>query len=151
MITTDGASKSPESPTAKPNHQPWTFERQPSQGSTRSSDTIGSLVSLGRTPSARKKGTARSGSITETHVDSGGVRKVVLETHGNSDDERQGSSGKSSPKSGPTNAGPDSSQDDHDEQQEFGGEATKKKRRRVRRKKNSGNSNNGGEEGSTGQ
>ncbi|KUJ12517.1 DUF21-domain-containing protein [Mollisia scopiformis] len=145
MITTDGASKSP---TVKTSPRPWAFDRQPSQGSSRSSDTVGSLVSLGRTPSTRKKGPARSGSITETHIDSGGVRKVVLEANGTSGDERDGS-GESSPTSGPSNPGPDSSPDDHDEQHEAGGETSKKKRRRVRRKKNNGNSTT--EEGSTGQ
>lgn len=151
LITADGASKSVSSPKGSVSPQPWVLERQTSQGSTRSSDTIGSLVSLGRTPSNRKKGVARSGSITENYVDSGGVRKVVLEASGTSEDERDGS-GKSSPTSGPTKSGPDSSpnDDDHEEQQEAGGsESTKKKRRRVRRKKN--NSNNAGEESSAGQ
>jgi metal transporter CNNM len=144
VLSVDGASKTPANGNSSPKSpKPWGFERQPSQGSSKSDDTVGSLVSIGRTPSTRKKGVARSGSITETHVDSGGVRKVVLEANGNSADEREGSSG-SSAKSSPTYAGPDS---DHDEQHEAGGESAgaKKKRRRVRRKKNNGS--NTGDEG----
>ncbi|KAE8445134.1 hypothetical protein EG329_013736 [Mollisiaceae sp. DMI_Dod_QoI] len=148
MLTTDGASKEPNGNNSP---HPYNFARQSSHDSARSSDTIGSLVSFGHTPSARKQGPARSGSITETHVDSGGVRKVVLETYGNSEDEREESSGKSSPKSSPksdpTKPGPDSSGDDHHEQREPEGTVTKKKRRRARKKKN--NDNKGGEESTT--
>lgn len=141
-LSIDGASK-----TALKNNgsRPQAVERQPSRDSTKSDDTVGSMVSLTHT---RKRGAARSGSITETHVDSGGIRKVVLEANGTSADERESSSG-SSPKSSPTNAGPDSSPDDHDEQHEAGGGSTKKKRRRVRRKKNNGST--AGDEGSTAQ
>lgn len=144
VSSVDGASKAILSNSGSP--KPWTVERQPSRGSIRSEDTVGSLVS--HTLSTRKKGVARSGSITETHIDSGGVRKLVLEPNSTSADEREGSSG-SSPKSSPTNAGPDSSPEDHEEQHEAGTESTKKKRRRVRRKKN--NTSTAGEEGSTAQ
>lgn len=59
--------------------------RGPSSNSQRSSDTLGSLRSRSDSP-PRKRGIARSGSITENIVDTGGVRKVVLETTSSSDD-----------------------------------------------------------------
>ncbi|KAM3079440.1 cell agglutination protein Mam3 [Clarireedia jacksonii] len=56
--------------------------------SNKSSDTLGSLRShTSGSPSQRKKGTARSGSITENLVDAGGIRKMVLETNIGSEDE----------------------------------------------------------------
>jgi metal transporter CNNM len=52
--------------------------------SNKSSDTIGSLRShTSGSPSTRRKGTARSGSITENLVEAGGIRKMVLETNVN--------------------------------------------------------------------
>lgn len=51
-----------------------------------SSDTLGSLHSRSSTHRARKKGTTRSGSITENIIEAGGIRKVVLETNSSSND-----------------------------------------------------------------
>ncbi|KFY39822.1 hypothetical protein V494_03813 [Pseudogymnoascus sp. VKM F-4513 (FW-928)] len=50
-----------------------------------SGGTISSLRSGHASPAPRKRGTARSGSITENIVDSNGVRKVVLQTTSSSD------------------------------------------------------------------
>lgn len=55
--------------------------------SSESSDTLGSLHSKDGRPAHRKRGVARSGSITENIVDAGGVRKVVLETHSSDDND----------------------------------------------------------------
>ncbi|KAF8857968.1 DUF21-domain-containing protein [Acephala macrosclerotiorum] len=156
MLTTDGASKQPTNADGNDSPRPWPYDRQPSQESGHSSDTVGSLVSLGH---PRKKGVARSGSITETHVDSGGVRKVVLEANGDPQDEGEGSSRGTSPKSPPkshtTHSGPDSSADDHhdhEHQEAHGeGEVTKKKRRRNRKKKNSNKPGEGSMTDGTGQ
>jgi metal transporter CNNM len=62
------------------------IKRGTSAESGYSSDTLGSLKSLTESPMPRKRNPARSGSITESIVDAGGVRKVVLETTSSSDD-----------------------------------------------------------------
>lgn len=115
-------------------------KRQDSQGSNKSSDTLGSLPSAGDGPPRRKKGTARSGSITENIIEAGGIRKVVLETNTSSGEDRLEDVGKSKSKS--TNAwkasltldGHASSNDGHDEHPGTG-EQVKKRRRRNRKKK----------------
>ncbi|KAI9736552.1 MAG: hypothetical protein M1818_006063 [Claussenomyces sp. TS43310] len=60
------------------------------------SDTVGSLPSRDVSPTSRKTGVTRSGSITENIINSGGVRKVILMTNSSSDDidEVEGSDGK---------------------------------------------------------
>jgi metal transporter CNNM len=112
--------------------------RGPSSASQHSSDTLGSLRSRSCSP-PRKKGVTRSGSITENIVDTGGVRKVVLETNSSSDDvdlrtkNASGNDGRSSQSliSTQENDKPSSSM-----QNENGhGEEVKKKRKRRNKKK----------------
>jgi metal transporter CNNM len=79
-LVVDGTSKS-KSP------ERGALSRHSSQDSGRSSDTLGSLHS-GSYGAQRKKGVARSGSITENIIEAGGVRKVVLETNSSSDGDR---------------------------------------------------------------
>jgi metal transporter CNNM len=52
----------------------------------RRSDQLRNLPSRDSSPTRRKRFPARSGSITESYIDAGGVRKVVLETNSSSDD-----------------------------------------------------------------
>jgi metal transporter CNNM len=113
--------------------------------SDRSSDTLGSLHS-GVSPSRRKRGTARSGSITENIRESGGFQKVVLETTSSEDMEENISNGKSGDNS-PTivAANPLPPTSTQEPSQDPKGEEVKKKRRRNRKKKGGKN----GEEGST--
>ncbi|OBT77530.1 hypothetical protein VF21_04571 [Pseudogymnoascus sp. 05NY08] len=59
--------------------------RRPELHESDSGGTISSLRSGQASPAPRKRGTARSGSITENIVDSNGVRKVVLQTTSSSD------------------------------------------------------------------
>lgn len=68
------ATKGPQSP-----------PRRPELHGSDSGGTISSLRSGHASPALRKRGTARSGSITENIVDSNGVRKVVLQTTSSSD------------------------------------------------------------------
>jgi metal transporter CNNM len=109
-----------------------------SHRSDRSSDTLGSLNSQSPPP-PRKRGTARSGSITENIVEAGGVRKVVLETNtSSSSDERDEPNRKENLPPGSSTA---SLARDHDESGHDGGSTehkpgdVKKKRRRTRKKK----------------
>jgi metal transporter CNNM len=64
---------------------PQTPPHRPELRETDSGGTISSLHSGHTSPARRKRGTARSGSITENIVDSNGVRKVVLQTTSSSD------------------------------------------------------------------
>jgi metal transporter CNNM len=118
------------------------LSRQNSNGSG-SSDTLGSLNGSG---SRRKRGTARSGSITENIIEAGGIRKVVLETNSSSDDRDENGNEHHAAKTSPRGLdGQASSHDDHSEQTTSAkGEEVKKKRRRTRKKKSA----KGGEEGS---
>ncbi|KAG4415750.1 hypothetical protein IFR04_011114 [Cadophora malorum] len=150
----------PDSPT-KP------MSKVDSHESQRSSDTLTSLHSAGS--SHKKKGPARSGSITENIIEAGGIRKVVLETTSSGDEikfgERSGSmeqrqngnhqttsAAKPKPSPSPSRSkilsdGSDAQAGSHDEDTTNGagvtGEQVKKKRRRTRKKKAKG-----GEEGS---
>ena len=105
----------------------------------RSSDTLGSLQSHGNSP-VRKKGTTRSGSITENIIEAGGIRKVVLETNSSSSDDKDEKDstidGKKKENSRST-AFVDRS--NHEEVPASPkGEDVKKKRRRTRKKKAKG-------------
>jgi metal transporter CNNM len=118
------------------------LSRHDSNGSGRSSDTLGDLNG---SSSRKKRGTARSGSITENIVEAGGIRKVILETNSSSDDrdENGNEHHRLSPESLDEQA---DSHDDHAEQPTSSkGEEAKKKRRRNRKKKSA---KSGGEEGS---
>jgi metal transporter CNNM len=107
--------------------------RSRSHNSDQSSDTLGSLNSCSRSPTpVRRKGTARSGSITENIIEAGGVRKVVLETNSESSDERGEASRENQKENTPSSiANPSAEQNQK-------GEEVKKKRRRKRTKKNKG-------------
>jgi len=112
-----------------------------SNHSDKSSDTLGSLNSYNGSPARRRKGTARSGSITENIIEAGGVRKVVLETTSSSE-ERDERISKASQKE---NVSPgsstnlidreDASHQDSEATPKVEGEEVKKKRRRTRKKK----------------
>jgi metal transporter CNNM len=133
-----------------PERNPHPISRHDSDSSGRSSDTLGSLNGSG---SRRKRGAARSGSITENIIEAGGIRKVVLETNSSSGEDRdengnENHSVKISPKGPKGLDGHFNSHDDHSEQTtEVKGEEVKKKRRRNRKKKSA---KTGGEEGSGG-
>jgi metal transporter CNNM len=123
------------------------ISRHDSNDSGRSSDTLGSLNG---SSSRKKRGNARSGSITENVVEAGGIRKVVLETNSSSDDrDENGNEHLSIKATSATSKGLDGqadSPDDHSEQPASSkGEEVKKKRRRNRKKKSA---KAGGEEGS---
>jgi metal transporter CNNM len=131
-------SKSPEN---------QSLSRHDSNGSGRSSDTLGSLN--GSSP-RKKRGNARSGSITENIVEAGGIRKVVLETNSSSDDRDENGNEHHSGKATSTSSkGLDSKVDFHDDHSEqptsSKAEEVKKKRRRTRKKKSA---KADGEEGS---
>ncbi|RFU32764.1 hypothetical protein B7463_g3537, partial [Scytalidium lignicola] len=75
--------------TAKLNESPETPSRLKSLNTSHSghsSDTLESAHSGDASPASRKRGQARSGSITENVVEAGGVRKMVLETSSSKDD-----------------------------------------------------------------
>ncbi len=139
-------------------------ERKESEGSE---DTLGSLPSRNggsRPPTGRnssrdsgkKKRVARSGSITETHVDAGGVKKIVIETTSSSESAEEGAkegeaSVKDDQKGGDDGKGDDGKGDEDGKEGNGGEEASeagkKKKRRRKRSGKGSGNGKGkGGEE-----
>jgi metal transporter CNNM len=99
-------------------------------------------------PTVRKRGTARSGSITENIIEAGGFKKVVLQTNSSSDIEESGNSnGKKSESNSPTLAnksltsliGLTGSKPEKAEE-------TKKKRRRHRKRKSAKGDSAGGEE-----
>lgn len=79
QVNTDGASSPNEGSPPRPSVK--RIESDDSQ-----SDTLRSLPSSRGSPVPRKRNPARSGSITENIVDTGGVRKVVLETNSSSED-----------------------------------------------------------------
>jgi metal transporter CNNM len=150
MATTDGTAPYQRPPSRKSfkEQSPDSISRHHSD---RSSDTLGSLQS-GVSPTRRRKGTARSGSITENIIEAGGFQKVVLQTTSSSDREDSGSSntGKKSGQNSPTITPkpPPAALDRAPEETRPAtpkGEEVKKKRRRNRKKKGA----KSGEEGST--
>lgn len=121
--------------------------------SEKSSDTLKSLRS--GSPRPWKRGTARSGSITEHTIESNGFQKVVLQTSSSDIEESGGSSsGKKSESNSPnlqskTSA---SNRDSNGQAEENGnpkGEEAKKKRRRQRKKKPKNEEGSAVGEGST--
>jgi metal transporter CNNM len=124
-----------------PENQP--LSRHDSNDSGKSSDTLGNL---NRSSSRKKRGNARSGSITENIIEAGGIRKVVLETNSSSSDDRDENGNEHqriTSKGLDEHAG---SHENHSEQPASSkGEEVKKKRRRNRKKKSA---KAGGEEGS---
>ena len=99
--------------------------------SEHSSDSVGSMQA--RNPKPRKRGTARSGSITENIVEANGIRKVVLETNSNSDENLNDLFLKDQGLSKDSMASSDRAKDTQGEAPK--GEEVKKKRRRTRKKK----------------
>ncbi|KAH6714146.1 hypothetical protein BKA61DRAFT_483313 [Leptodontidium sp. MPI-SDFR-AT-0119] len=75
-------------PRSRPDSPTKPVSRIDSHESQKSSDTLTSLHSV--SSAHKKKGPARSGSITENIIEAGGVRKVVLETTSSGDDTRFG-------------------------------------------------------------
>jgi len=103
-----------------------------------SSGTLGSLKSHSSSP-PRKRGTTRSGSITENIIEAGGIQKVVLRTHSGSSDEGEeeemnGKKKENTPQMSLLNL-LDSRNDRPGEEQpaSVAGEEVKKKRRRKRK------------------
>ncbi|KAG8532736.1 uncharacterized protein KY384_002613 [Bacidia gigantensis] len=90
---------------------------------TQSQSTLGSMHSVGKSVKSNK-GIARSGSITENIVDTGGIKKTVLELTSSSDDP-EGNGGASVA---------NGAQPDQKENQRQDGKGSKKKRRRRKRK-----------------
>lgn len=120
-----------------------------------SESTIGSLKWKDVSPrQLKKRGTARSGSITEQIVDLGGVRKVVLETTSSSEENAvNGGNGgdvgnRKENGEGPSEGGvPVDGRDDEDEGEEDGqkgkGEGGGRKKRRRRKRKPAGEGKGG--------
>jgi len=106
-----------------------------SHHSDRSSDTLGSMHSYNQKP--RRRGTARSGSITENVIEAGGIRKVVLETTSNSDDEANNELSRANGKKSSNETMNDPSNGDNNSDSQDGPPASelKKKRRRTRKRK----------------
>ena len=92
-----------------------------------SQSTLGSMHSGVRSPISRNRGTARSGSITEQIVDTGGIKKTVLEMTSSSDDRDQEDGGG---RGGRSNGVGDMDGTKENDRPEGSG---KKKRRRKRR------------------
>ncbi|KAH6679340.1 hypothetical protein B0J14DRAFT_295917 [Halenospora varia] len=129
-------SKEPSSP------QRRELSRHNTSQSDQSTDTLASLHS-GQNLVRRKRGAARSGSITENIVDSGGIRKVVLEAGSSSGEgeEVNGKKNEKSPSNAPVNGDESNTEGHHSEAPK--GEGGKKKRRRTRHKKKKTNSEEG--------
>ena len=97
---------------------------------TNSESTLGSIHSGTKSPQKNKRGTARSGSITEQIVDAGGIKKTVLEMTSSSD---SGEGGAQVQGNGPSDTL------DGKEENNQPGDSKKKKRRRRARKGGGGN------------
>ncbi|KAF2152957.1 DUF21-domain-containing protein [Myriangium duriaei CBS 260.36] len=121
-------AKSPAPEGAK---SPSPLSRSSRQGSSNSTSTIGSLQNDSRPRSCRR--TARSGSITESTVNVGGMKKVVLETHSSSDNEGENGNGSA------TNTPKIDETPSDNEQQDAAPQKAKKPRKRRGKKKKSSN------------
>ncbi|KAK4697807.1 metal transporter CNNM, partial [Lecanoromycetidae sp. Uapishka_2] len=108
-------------------------DKRPKSKRANSEDTIGSMHDGTRSP-VRKRGAARSGSITENIVDMGGIKKTVLETTSSSEDHEDGGAHIQSD-------GPSETKDDEGKENSKPGEAGGRKKRR--RKKRTGGSKGG--------
>lgn len=69
--------------------RPGSSDSRPKSKRADSDDTIGSMHDGKKSP-VRKRGAARSGSITENIIDMGGIKKTVLETTSSSEDHEDG-------------------------------------------------------------
>ena len=106
--------------------------RSSARSRTDSHSTVDSLRSGITSPGPRRKGTARSGSITENIVDTGGIKKTVLELTSSSEDPER--SGEASAQNGEQSKGM-SDQGQQDNEARSG----KKKRRRKKKKRDGEN------------
>lgn len=95
-----------------------------SRSRVNSHSTVGSMNGRNSPSPPSKRGTARSGSITENIIEAGGIRKTVLEMTSSSDDLDEGG----------TRVRGGGSADGRKENQEPGSEGGRKKRRRRKRK-----------------
>jgi metal transporter CNNM len=100
----DELSNSPDQSRSRSRTRASARRQETDQISIRSSDTLGTLPSRGNSPTRRKTGAARSGSLTENLVDAGGIRKMVLETtsSGEGDDRDSAPSSREGKKSAST-------------------------------------------------
>lgn len=83
----------------------------------------------------KKRGIARSGSITENVVDANGVRKVVLQTTSSSDED---SDDESKPLKGKENEEESSKKDEEDEEHAEDGASVVKKKKKTKRNRRRG-------------
>ena len=90
-----------------------------------SESTLGSMHSGTKSPQKNKKGTARSGSITEQIVDAGGIKKTVLEMTSSSDSGEGGAQVQGD--------GPSETMEDRKENNQPSDSKRKKRRRRARK------------------
>ncbi|KAL8765774.1 MAG: hypothetical protein Q9209_007238 [Squamulea sp. 1 TL-2023] len=124
-----------------------------------SESTIGSLKRKDVSPrQIKKRGTARSGSITEQIVDLGGVRKVVLETTSSSEenansgggvnvvDRKENGEDAANEEGRPENrlVDEDGEEGEEEEGKKGKGDGTGRKKRRRRKRKPAGDENKGG-------
>ncbi len=116
--------------------RPNSSDDRPKSKRANSEDTIGSMHDGIKSPPT-KRGTARSGSITENIIDMGGIKKTVLETTSSSEDQEDGGAQVHGD-------GASEANDDEGKENSKPGEGSGKKKRR--RKKRAGGSKGGGSE-----
>lgn len=151
VIVAEGqSSQPPDYRKAMREYSPAALSRN---NSDRSSDTLKSLRS--GSPRPWKRGTARSGSITEHTIEANGFQKVVLQTTSSDIDESGESSnskrgGSTSPEIQSRTSGSVNGSNGHiEENGPAKGEEVKKKRRRQRKKKAKTTEDSTGGESST--
>lgn len=128
QVNFDGASQSLANslPRAERGDDHLRVPGQESPGS--GSDTVQSLSDQ----APKKRGIARSGSITENIVDANGVRKVVLQTTSSSDED---SDDESKPLRGKENGGESSRKSDDEDEEADGSQVVKKKKKATRKRR----------------
>lgn len=99
-----------------------------------SDSTLGSMHSGTKSPQRNKRGTARSGSITEQIVDAGGFKKTVLEMTSSSDSGEGGAQVQA-------DDGRSEAVDDGRKENNQPGDSSKKKKRRRKTRKGGGSGN----------
>ena len=106
-------------------------DRSRSKHRSSSKSTLGSMHSGTASPRTNKRGTARSGSITEQIIEAGGIKKTVLEMTSSSDSGEGGAQVQGDEASNSVDGGKENSQS---------GDTKKKKRRRRPKKAGGGES-----------
>ncbi|EPE25311.1 CBS-domain-containing protein [Glarea lozoyensis ATCC 20868] len=139
----DGESRSP------PSEEPLTRHSTSQSDGSGSTDTVGELTENNGKKPRKKRGAARSGSITENIIDSGGFRKVILETNSSSN-EGDDASVKKVLVEGTANGSKDNLLDETQAERDQKSEEVKKKRRRNRHKKKTPKSGDEGGSGAAG-